>query len=350
LKLIFKNAEIDVWVKSRSKEILEGNEDVNDIIIFDDVKTEQSFEMFNINYKSKLAFLKKLRRSKYDLVIDFTGLFSTALFTYFMKPLYSIGKYEQGFGFLYNKFIGEDFSKIQGHLILKYMNIIKNAFDISDEEWLSLIERVPPKGIIYLNDDNIFEIENMLLSRGIDLLKPLICIHLTAGWSAKRWSLENFGQLIKTLINSDCEIAVVGNVYDKKEFSKVISSIQSLVPQKNLNSLFFDLSVIMNAALIKRSNLFIGSDSLPLHIAGAVGTPSIGLFGPTNPDFSNPIGQDHHYLYKILDCSSPVNHQYCTRNAGRTCNTIDCMKMISTDDVLQMIKEVIKVDNLLEKR
>lgn len=75
LKLMFNNAEIDVWIKSRSKGILDGNKDVNDIIIFDGVKTDENFDMFNFKYRAKLEFLRTMKCKKYDLVIDYTGLF-----------------------------------------------------------------------------------------------------------------------------------------------------------------------------------------------------------------------------------------------------------------------------------
>lgn len=263
-----------------------------------------------------------------------------------MKPTFSIGKNEQGFGFLYNKFIDLDFNKNEGHLITKYLNLIKIALSISDEMWLSLTKQVPPQGIIYLNNHHISEIENILKTRGFDLSKHLVCLHLTAGWSAKRWSLENFGELIKNLImNLGYEVAVVGNELDRSEFTKVISLIQKFIPDRDLNSRFFDLPVALNAALIKRSDLFIGGDSLPLHIAGAVGTITIGLFGPTNPGFSNPIGSQHYVLYHKLYCSAKNNQQYCSHNAGRTCKTVDCMKMISVNGVLDVMNDIIRNDN-----
>jgi hypothetical protein len=48
------------------------------------------------------------------------------------------------------------------------MNIIKNVFGISDDEWSTITETVPPKGIIYLSDNSIPEVENILMSHSID--------------------------------------------------------------------------------------------------------------------------------------------------------------------------------------
>jgi ADP-heptose:LPS heptosyltransferase len=189
-----------------------------------------------------------------------------------------------------------------------------------------------------VNHQNIVWIEDELRKRGYDFNKPLVCIHITSGWDAKRWSLKNFEKLIERLIKDlNYEVAVIGDVGDLKEYEQIVASLQKNIYEKKLIDLFFQLTLINSAALIKRADVFIGSDSVPLHIAGAVDTPSIGLFGPTNPDFSNPMGNKHIVLYKKLFCSAGMDNQYCTRNAGKTCKTLDCMKSITVDEVIDCI-------------
>ena len=160
---------------------------------------------------------------------------------------------------------------------------------------------------------------------------------MTAGWEAKRWKLENYKMLIYQLKeNMGFEVAIVGNEYDKSEFKKIVSS------SEDFDKMFFLKPLHFNAELIKRSDLFIGGDSAPLHISGAVKTKSLALFGPTNPLFSNPVGDKHYVIYNKLNCSSGENMQYCTRNAGKTCPTIDCLNMITVDNVLEIITKLMK--------
>ncbi|MBZ0203349.1 MAG: glycosyltransferase family 9 protein [Ignavibacteria bacterium] len=345
LKLYFTNSGIDVWVKSRSKEILESNPDINQIVVFDGVETDIKTDGIKFSLKEKKDFVNRLRDNKYDLVVDFTGLFSTGLTSFLLRPKYSIGKYEQRFGFFYNKFIDEDLSLGEGHLITKYMELIRVGLDIPADDWQCLLKQVPPKGIIQISDISKNKINDILINREYDLTKPLITIHLTAGWEAKRLDLEKFAELIAQLLESRrFEIAVIGNYYDKTEFSKISSSFETIISKKKINSMFFELPLVLNSAMIERSVVLIGSDSMPLHIAGAVGTSSIGLFGPTNPRFSNPIGINHRLIYNELDCSAKINIQYCTRNAGRTCKSIDCMKMISVQNILNEI-DLIMISN-----
>ena len=98
----------------------------------------------------------------------------------------------------------------------------------------------------------------------------------------------------------------------------------------------------LSAAVISGSVLFIGNDSVGLQIAGAFDIPSIALFGPTNPEFSNPTGENHKVLYKKLFCSASESEQYCTRNAGKTCPDIHCMKSIQVSEVLAKTNSLLK--------
>ena len=80
------------------------------------------------------------------------------------------------------------------------------------------------------------------------------------------------------------------------------------------------------AAIAKKSALFVGSDSGAMHIATAVGTPVVALFGPSNPREWGPRGGPVEVLYKEIDCRSCF-HPTCQRGEQ------NCMKLISVDEV-----------------
>ena len=79
LRKIFPYSTINAMVKSRSEDVLEGNPDIDKLIVFDDIKTADYNDSSKLKPKKKLSLLKKLRKEKYDLCIDFTGKYSTAL-------------------------------------------------------------------------------------------------------------------------------------------------------------------------------------------------------------------------------------------------------------------------------
>jgi ADP-heptose:LPS heptosyltransferase len=343
LNIYYNNPVIDVWVKSRSSEILRNNIYVNNVIIFDDIKTENYSGKTKFNIIGKIKFLSKIRKNKYDLILDFTGLYSTGIFTLLSKAKYTFGKNTHGFGFCYDKYDDIDTFHQKGHLMIKYQQIFKRAIGISDKEWINIFKSCEYKPEIFIDDSIKNSIDIEFKERKINQNKIIICIHLTAGWNAKRWSEIKYKELIEYLLERDIEFVFVGDDKDYEVYNLIKRQLKSEF-QNIINNRFFKLSFLENAEVIKRANIFIGADSAPLHIASAVGTPTISLFGPTNPEFSTPLNNNI-ILYKKLNCSAPDNEQYCTRNAGKNCYTVDCMKMILVQDVIEGVNEILKNRN-----
>lgn len=330
LRMLFPYAVIDVMVKSRSKEVLEGNPHINKLIVFDDIKTADYNDSSGLKLKEKLSLLKKLRKENYDLCIDLTGKYSTALIAAFGGFRYSLGLNYNGFGFCYSKFVNTNTQNTKGLLSEKYLNTLKEGLGINENEWSELNIGFDNNCEIFLSPAEMTAAENKLNSLNPNPDKPLICIQATAGWKAKEWNEENYSALIRGLMSSGQEFVMIGSDEDAEINYRILDAVSP-----DLRKHFLSLPLKVNAAVIKMSDLFIGSDSIGLHLAGAMGTPTIGLFGPTNPSFSNPYGEIHKVIYKKLFCSAADSEQYCTRNAGKTCPDIVCMKNVNPDEVMK---------------
>jgi 3-deoxy-D-manno-octulosonic-acid transferase/heptosyltransferase-1 len=87
------------------------------------------------------------------------------------------------------------------------------------------------------------------------------------------------------------------------------------------------------AYLYRKAALLITTDSGPMHIAAAVGTPVIALFGPTSASRTGPYGEGHFVIRRDLACSP------CFL---KKCETRHCMKDISVEDVLEAAKKMLK--------
>ncbi len=338
LKSYFSNPELDVWVKSINADIASNNDLINDVLVFDDVKISSYNEKANLNFKGKFNHLKKIRANDYDIIIDLTGKYSTAIYTLFSKARYSIGLNYQGFGFCYDSFINTLTYNEPGHLIEKYLNVIKIGFNIDEKNWQELVKVHGLKPYISIPEPVKNSVIEKLNNLNYDKDRKLIIIHTTAGWKEKEWDESLFAKLFLKLIEN-CNIIFIGSSDDEKKLIRIFNRMST---NYDFTKYFFKGSFLESCELIRISDLIIGSDSAPLHVSGAFNTPSIGLFGPTNPNFSNPIGNMHKVVYHELFCSSSESTQYCTRNAGRTCLTIDCMKMIELNQVLK------EVDLILE--
>jgi ADP-heptose:LPS heptosyltransferase len=93
------------------------------------------------------------------------------------------------------------------------------------------------------------------------------------------------------------------------------------------------------AALIKLARLFIGNDCGPLHIAAAVGTPTISIFGPTDPQKLAPLGEAHIYVRSDAACS-PCYRQ--TEEYQQVCQKYDCMERIQVAEVVEAFNKLIE--------
>ncbi|SRR5690606_5614605 len=337
---ILPYARIDVWTKSRNLELTQNNPDISKVLVFDDVKTAAYNDHVKLNIAGKFSFLRKLRNSNYDLIIDLTGHIPTALYSYFSKAGYSIGINNYGFGAAYDKFVDLQPASTKGHLIMKYLDVLRRGLDIPDIQWKQMIANYGVKPVLIPSQKDIESVNNILDDISINNEKPLVVIHTTAGWKAKEWGRDNYSRLIEMLNHKNYEFIFIGDDRDKQNFKNILEN-SGLKDVPKFNNHFLKLKFLEVAELINKADVFVGSDSAPLHIAGAMDTPSVGIFGPTNPDFSNPIGAMHKTVYHKLLCSATDSMQYCTRNGGMTCPTIDCMKMVTPAQVMILIQELI---------
>lgn len=346
LKYLFPDSEIDIWVKSRNYDVVKLNPVFSNIIIFDNIKTADYNEKNKFDLFKKLSFIKLIRQNKYDLYLDLTGKYSTALIALLGNFKYSAGINYHGFGFCYNKYVDINTSNEPGHLIDKYTGIIKDIFSLNEDEWNTMNSIISDKPYLYTDSVSKSLAEKELYNLNYLSGKPLICLHITAGWKAKEMDSDKFAQLIKLLIGSEkYNVVIIGTPGDKNKLMEIQAYLKDFI---DLNKIFLSLPLLASIEIIKKSDLFIGADSAPLHIAGAVDTPSIALFGPTNPEFSKPRGVNHLVVYHKLFCSSSDSEQFCTRNAGKSCPAIDCMWKIEISEIITKIEYLLNNLNVLK--
>jgi len=162
----------------------------------------------------------------------------------------------------------------------------------------------------------------------------LVVVHPTSRWLFKCWHDERVAQLIDWLGAQGWHPVLTcgpdGNELDR---AKAIQGLlQNPVPVRLGN-----LSLRELAALIRMSRFFFGMDSAPMHLAAAVHTPSVVLFGPSQVQRWRPYGEIHHVL--AGDCP-------CLKVKGKLCEktgVMDCLSSISLDQVKQTIEKNFKL-------
>ncbi len=156
---------------------------------------------------------------------------------------------------------------------------------------------------------------------------PIIGVNPCTTWASKRWPAERFAALANTLSRRfGAFVLFTGGPSDTSLGSGVMGQVSSQ-PLDLIGS----TSLWQLGALIKRCDLYITCDSGPMHISAAVGTPTIALFGPTDPVRHGPRGVDHAVVKKDIQCS-PCYDRECK------CKEHDCMQAIQVEDIVEVVE------------
>ena len=155
---------------------------------------------------------------------------------------------------------------------------------------------------------------------------PLIALSPSARWKTKRWPLEYYAALGDFLAERGARIVVIGG--GSGEGKKVTGLMRA--PVLAADGIDDPLKL---AALLNRMDLLISNDSGPMHLAAAVGTTVIGLFGPTNPRRTGPYGAKHRSVCAPVECS-PCYRRECERES-------ECMRMITVERVRRVVEEIL---------
>ena len=174
-------------------------------------------------------------------------------------------------------------------------------------------------------------VEELLKQAWIAENQPLVTIHPGSRWASKRWPSERYVELIDRLAHlSKARVILTGSDQERPlcEWIQRTSKSKPFVAagMTSLNEM---------AALMRRSRVFIGGDTAPLHMAAAAGTPVVALFGSTDPLRHAPPAARKKILKTELACS-PCYRGTCPRGGA---GHMECMKRISTDEVVQAVAE-----------
>ena len=271
-----------------------------------------------------ISAIRETRSLKFDTAIDLQGLFRSGIITFF-----SGAKTRTGFSnarelapiFYNNKVIVP-----QGHIhaVDRYMMTVSNPpllnfplyIAIEDAEWAKE-----------------FLMENNLYNK-----RPLIAINPSARWVKKRWPAASFSALINQLINElKAGIIIVGS----KEDIPIAEEINSHVNER-IAIATGKTSLKRLPALLANVNLLVTNDSGPMHIAAAIGTPVVALFGPTDHRLTGPYGSGHVVISKDMDCKP------CLRRPCKHGKPL-CMEMIAVEDVANAVKKILARQSKLVK-
>jgi len=127
--------------------------------------------------------------------------------------------------------------------------------------------------------------------------RPHVALHPGATYGpAKRWSAERFAEVARSLAEHGCAVAVVGGSGDRE----AIDTVRAAAPVLDLGG---RTSVGVLAAVLEGCDVVVTNDTGPMHLAAAVGTRAVAIFGSTNPTWTGPYGVGHRVVRHVVPCS-----------------------------------------------
>jgi heptosyltransferase-3 len=221
---------------------------------------------------AELGLLRQLKHRQYDLIIHLTEHWRGAWLVRLLKPRWAVSYKQSG--------RGKRWSKRFTHLIENPKNALRHVV----EAHLDALRRIgiPPSPeerrlTLVAGASADVSVEHHLQALGL-AGKPFIHIHPASRWFFKCWPATQMAELI-TAIQAKGWPVVLTAAPSPDELA-MVEAIQSQLAQPAL-SLAGKLSLKELAALTQKARLFVGVDSAPMHIAAAMATPVVALFGPS---------------------------------------------------------------------
>ena len=323
LRRQYPQAYISWLVEEAGAELLQGHEALDRVIVWRRRQFQRDFRRFHwIRAVGEFgSVLKQVRDRHYDWVIDFQALMKSALWV-----LLARGQRKIGFG---------------------------RGMEHSEGSYLVLTERVPPvsmevhaleRGLILIEQIGVprgqaeyelphhpqaeVDVEAFLARNGVQTQAPLVVIHPMARWRTKLWLNDRFAALADALQTSGLQVVFTGS----RDDARVLDDISQ---QMKTPCCRFDGHGGLRhfAALCRRAGVVVSTDTGPMHLAVAVGTRVVALFGPTAPNRTGPYGAQHRVIQASVPCS-PCFKRLCQ---SRVVEPFGCMKRVEVTQVLDAV-------------
>ena len=306
LRRHFSDAHITFLVGPRAFDLLATDPNIDAALVYDN-RGEHA------GWKGRLRLIKTLRRAKFDLVVNLRDSLTARC----------IG--------------AEHWGMVRGesnrHAVTRYLDVLqRHGVDTTDAS--------PRLGLTEAEDTAA---HRFLADVGLTAERLLIGIHPGGNWAYKLWDAENYALAANALRKEQNAAILLFAGPNERELQAQVANIMDIPPilvqTENLRHL---------AALISACDVYIGNDTGPMHIAAAVDTPVVALFGSTNHIRSGPYGKKHTVVQSGIDLGCNPCHP--GRNPGG-CGAGSCEVIagITVEQVLDTVERHISAISISSK-
>ncbi|MBX9689244.1 MAG: glycosyltransferase family 9 protein [Candidatus Obscuribacterales bacterium] len=314
LRKAYPQARIDVLVGPQSGEVLQNCPYIDNLIVYDTTRFHK-YDSGKGKARSFWSYVFELRKNHYDTAFLLKRSLSSAFLSLLIGCKNRIGYASSGRSFLLTQAVpwNQNIHEVESTLdILRAINI--EIADSSMEAWISEKEK-----------QEIFELLPELKSS-----KTKILFHAAAAHPDKLYPLEKWAEVMKLIAAKE---EILPFFAGSEQDNSVYAELESLSGIKGVNTAG-KLSLRQSMAMLAQLDLAICTDSGPAHLAAAAQTPTIALFGPTDPERWRPWGEKHKALFdETLSCR-PCHYK-------KTCENRPCLTELKAERVAQEVMKML---------
>ena len=275
----------------------------------------------------QIRFIRSLRGQRFDLVIELSGGDRGAFLTRLTGAPYRVGYRARGYKARFGRerafthhidALTTERHQVDSHLDALRVLGIEPGFQTLTLHW-------PPEAQA--------EVDKKLAAGGIEPGAPYTVVHTPSRWMFKAWTPEGNAAVIDYLAEKVGRVVVTSSpepkemAYVRQVLSRVRTRPLDLAGRMNLREM---------AAVIAGARLFFGVDSLPMHMAAAVNTTAVALFGPSAEKNWAPWGRGHFVVAKDWDCRP------CRRDGCDGSKISRCLVELTVDEVIPFIDRALE--------
>lgn len=265
----FTDAYIAYMVAPTREDLVSANPHLNEVI----------------TYKSSvLKLIHQLHQRKFDIAVVLQPTFRLVLLSFLARiPIRVCFETNSGGKRLLHASVPNNTAQ---HETQRYLDVVRAmGIEVTDDE---------PE--VFVNDAGKAWSNDFLESRNLNDGRPIIGLNPGAGTSYRRWSTDNFATLAEMLHKAYDAHLIITTGPNEVKLAKHVEKQMTHLP-----TIVHDVTPMQLAALLQRCHLYISNDTGPMHLSTAVKTPTIALFGGSNPTQWGP-NWDNHTIIARQEC------------------------------------------------
>jgi lipopolysaccharide heptosyltransferase II len=311
LRNAYPSAYIAMMVRPYTKDIVQGNPDLDEVIIYDKDPLEKSVFRF-------LKFANRIRKKKFDLALILHPANMIHLLALSAAIPVRVG-YDRKAGFLLTQRVPHLKHLGQKHEMEYTLDMVR----------VIGIEPRDKALFVSVSPDSEKWVEELFREKGLTYQNKILALHPGSSCKSKMWPAERFAQAARELSRvKGFKVLILGSPQEKELAADV---------NKLLDGQAIDLSgttISQDISILKRCALLITTDCGTMHMASALGVPQVVIFGRNQPGLSvsrwGPTGKNSRVLHKKVGCSECLAHD-CKKDFA-------CLKAVNVKDVLAAVE------------